>query len=146
MKNILVRLFCLSIFILLASSLYAQSDQDIVAYKQNLMKSNGLHMGMIGQILQKKVPFTDQITSQAKVIELNMALFKEASEKKILGSGTESKAEIWDNWAAFSTAADKAIAAAEALADAKEGDVMSKTRDLGGTCGACHQMFRVPKN
>jgi len=75
------------------------------------------------------------------------SLFPEGST----GTGDESRAkpEIWSNWDDFVQAAEANADAAEALAvTAASGtaeEVGAAVKELGKTCGACHDDYRKPK-
>lgn len=126
-------------------SLFAQDDAEFLSYRQKLMQSNGMHVGLIGQILQKQLPFSAHVSSHAKVIQANNLLLPEAFQKKITAGNHFSKPEIWDNWDQFTAAANKSAQAAAALAAASGSDIGAKLKELGATCGGCHQQFRKPK-
>lgn len=134
---------CLAFFSLTVA---AQDDAAYLTYKQKLMASNGLHMGLIGQVLRGGLPYKDQIKFHALTVESNNRMFAEASKKKIVEGRTDSKANVWTNWDQFAKAAEDSANAAKALAEAGDAAVMGKVRELGATCGACHQTFRKPKN
>ena len=72
-------------------------------------------------------------------------LFPEGS-----GAGeTRAKAEIWTDWKGFVAAAEaNQQAALKLAAAAKTGvasDIAAAREDLGKSCGACHDKYRVPK-
>jgi cytochrome c556 len=121
-------------------------DAQILDYKQKIMQSNANHMQMIGLVLQKDLPFKDQIASQAEVIKLNLMMFAEASKMKIVEGKTDSEPAIWENWSAFQKAAEEAEKAAQNLARADQAGLMQGVRELGGSCGGCHRSFRKPKS
>lgn len=135
--------------LLLPTILSAQSDGAFLKYRQDIMKSNGLHMGMIGHILKNKLPLTEQVASHAWVISKNMRLLEKAYEKKIIRGKTDSKPEIWSHWSTFVSGANKSSRAAKMLADAAQSgnrwEFAGLIKPLGGTCGGCHKYYRKPK-
>jgi cytochrome c556 len=146
MKYVLRSLLCSLLLVFSAFSLFGQDDAEFLIYKQKLMQSNGMHAGLIGQIMQKQLPFNAHVSSHAKIIQLNVLLLPDTFRKKIIAGKTDSKPDVWDKWDQFVAAANKSAQAAAALAAASEGDAGAKMRELGATCGGCHQIFRKPKN
>ena len=134
---------------LISISASAQDNAALLKYRQNLMKANGMSMGMIGSILKDKLPLTKQITSHATAVKMNMLLMEEAYSKKVTIGKTDSKPEVWEMWSKFKQAASNSAQAADGLAKAAaSGDaskIIPKLKAVGQTCGACHKMFRQPK-
>ena len=146
MKHMLISLTGSLVLIMTSLTLFGQDDSQFLTYRQKLMQSNATHMGAIGQIMQKGLPFKSHVSSHATVIQQNSMLFEEAWKKKITDGKTDSKPEVWTNWAGFVNAAKASSNAAAELARAGEGQMMDKMRALGGTCGSCHRNFRKPKS
>ena len=146
MKSMLISLTGSLILIMTSLTLFGQDNSQLLTYRQKLMQSNATHMGLIGQIMQKGLPFKNHISSHATVIQQNSMLFEDAWKKKITEGKTDSKPEVWTNWAGFVNAAKASGNAAAELARASEDQMMDKMRALGGTCGGCHRNFRKPKS
>lgn len=129
-------------------NIQAQDNDSFSAYRQKLMKSNANHMAMIGDVLKNNLPFKNQITSHAKIVEMNSLMTEDAFAKKITSGRTDTKPQTWDDWAAFVAAAKKTADAAKALAETSEsgtGNVMGNVKAIGQACGSCHRQFRKPK-
>ncbi|WP_394730654.1 c-type cytochrome [Altererythrobacter sp. GH1-8] len=66
------------------------------------------------------------------------------------GADTEALEVIWEKPEDFAESADKLIAASEALAAAAAsqdlGAVQQAVKNLGGSCKACHDVFRLDKD
>jgi len=126
----------------------AQDDASYLKYRQNLMKANGMYMGMIGDIMKSNLPLKNDIELLAKTVENNGKLFISAWEKKITAGQTDSKPEIWEKWDQFVQAANKSAMAANSLSMAgASGDssaIGAAMKNVGGTCGGCHKDFRKP--
>lgn len=146
MKKALIVVSCTLIYLLFTLTLNAQDNASILTYKQKLMQSNGLHMGLVGQILKTGLPYENQVGFHAETIENNNRMFVAASKKKITAGKTDSEPAVWDSWRQFSQRGQESSHAAGELAMAAESDIMSKMRVLGSTCGNCHKTFRKPKN
>lgn len=146
MKSMLISLTGSLILIMTSLTLFGQDNSQLLTYRQKLMQSNATHMGLVGQIMQKGLPFKNHISSHATVIQQNSMLFEDAWKKKITEGKTDSKPDVWTNWAGFVSAAKASGNAAAELARASEDQMMDKMRALGGTCGGCHRNFRKPKS
>jgi|APSaa5957512622_1039677.scaffolds.fasta_scaffold211218_1 cytochrome c556 len=149
MKKTLQMILISTIGIFITISASAQDNAALLKYRQNLMKANGMAMGMIGSILKDKLSFTEQVASHALTVKMNMLLMEKAYAKKVTSGKTDSKPEVWAMWPKFKQAAANSAQAADALAvAAATGDptmIFPKLKAVGQTCGACHQTFRQPK-
>jgi cytochrome c556 len=145
LQIILISTICSFIFL----SASAQDNGALLKYRQDIMKSNGMAMGIIGSILKNKLPFAKQIESHALVVKMNMLLMEEAYSKKVTTGKTDTKPETWGMWAEFVTAAKNSASAADSLAKAamtgNSSDIFPKLKAVGQTCGSCHKLFRQPK-
>lgn len=150
MKRLLVIPLLLCFLSIISSPVTAQTNDVLSAYRQKLMKSNGMHMSMIGDILKHGFSFPEQIRSHAGIVRLNGLMMEKAFEEKVTSGKTDSKPEVWTNWVGFIKAAKKsADAAADLAMTAKSGDmsaIQAKMQAAGKTCGGCHRSFRQPKS
>ena len=132
------------------ASLLAQDNGVLLTYRQKIMKSNGLHMSMIGDILKNNLPFKNQIAIHARSIALNSKATPDAWKKKITQGKTDSQPLIWSDWQMFKEKAEISANEAANLANLVEsGDMsaaMAQVRTLGRTCGGCHESYRKPKD
>ncbi len=139
-----IRLFAVA---LLAVPMSARAQgglaQDpIVAYRVEVMKSLGTQAAALGAIMQKKVPFDQNIALHAEAISLGAREALKAFEPKQPGGA--SRPELWDHWADVS-ARFKALdaAAADIAKQAKAGPVDPKTLLAALTCKSCHDLYRI---
>lgn len=106
-------------------------------------------MGSIGTILKNKLPLKDNVATHARIIAINSELMAAGFEKKITAGRTDSQPAVWQQWSKFKTAAMATQRESQKLAEvAKTGstsEIFAQMKNLGGTCGACHQDFRKPK-
>lgn len=128
----------------------AQEDEQVVVYRQKLMKGHGASMGSIGDILKFKLPYSaSHIASHAKALGEYATLIPDAFEKNISEGLTDTKSEAWQNW-------DDFVAKAEALNEAsmklsrlaKDGDmraIMPGVKGVGDACKGCHSVYRKPE-
>lgn len=144
-----IKFLVLLMVLMVPAFVYAQDDAALLKYRQDIMKSNGQRMGMIGHILKNKLPFNDQVAFHAWVIQKNNLLLENAFKKKIIKGRTDSTPAVWSKWMEFSNSAKKSAMAAENLAKAAQSGNVSEfasfIKPLGRSCGGCHKVFRKPK-
>ncbi len=133
----------------IASAAQAQRDNAFIKNRQSLMKAQVGSIKMIGHILKNKAPYKNNIVTHAKIMEEKARLFADAFKKEITAGKTDARPEIWKNWATFTAAAKAHAQESAKLADvAKSGDVAAigaQVKKVGMSCGACHKLFRKPK-
>jgi cytochrome c556 len=98
-------------------------------------------------IAVKETPFDAAVVKKNATTILEK--LKEAHGLFPEGSGggeTRAKAEIWSDRAGFDKAMKDAQAAATAMAAVTaEADYVAAMKTLGGSCKACHDKYRLPK-
>ncbi len=134
---------------LLAAALvpvHAAEPEDIIKYRQAVMKANAGHMAASAAIINGKVDFKSDLAYHAKAIEaINKdvaALFPKDSDF----GDTEALDAVWKKNAEFRKSAQNAARKAEAFARAvAAGDGKNygaRFRELNDACKACHKDFR----
>ena len=121
------------------------------ATRQGLFKVLGFNMGAIGGMARGTVPFDAAIAERnANRIAMLAPMIPEvlfANDTRAFNVTTEALPIIWDQRALFEEKAANLIAAAETFAAvARGGDqaaITAAIRPFGGTCGNCHETFRV---
>lgn len=129
-----------------AASLQAAEPEDIIKYRQAVMKSVGGHMGAAAQIVRGKVQYPDDLGYHADAIARSMktvhGLFPVDSD---FGE-TRALPAVWDKPDEFKKVGeDAAAAAAEFAAAAGGGDpkaLVASFKQLADACKACHKDFR----
>lgn len=123
----------------------ANAQGGVVDARATAMKTLGGSLRRVGQaasVEDARGPAA-AIAGAASRLE---ALFPEGSG----GPPTRSKPEIWQNMADFKVKLAALRDAARALdAAAKGADldaVKAAARNVGGTCGACHRVYRTPRS
>lgn len=117
-------------------------DQDVIDYRQRIMKTLDAQVAAIGQIMSGATP-DDQVVSHLEVIALTASTSLKSFEPKV--EGGESRPEVWANWSDFEARmndfAEKTAAAAkiakEQGKDAAFADIMNAL-----TCKQCHDDYR----
>ena len=120
-------------------------DQDVIDYRQHIMKTMGEQMGAIGMILQNKVP-PDNLALHLKVLAVTATQAKSAFEPKVPGG--DAKPGVWTDWQDFSKRLDELVAAtADLAASAQHDSVAQVGAKMQSTikCKGCHDTYRVPK-
>jgi cytochrome c556 len=135
----------------LALGVRAENDpQEIIKYRQNVMKSLGGHAGAMTALVRGKVDMPNQLLIHAQALHAVTGtistLFPEGSD---FGE-TDAKPEIWTHWDEFEDKARKVDSAAAGLLKTVEqgsdaSQVQMRFKELGESCKACHKKFRAEK-
>jgi cytochrome c556 len=119
----------------------------IVEYRHVLMEAMGKHMGAASRIVRGQVERPQDLALHARALnELGAPL----TELFPAGTGpdavpTDSLPAVWERWDEFvaAAAAYQQATAAFVEATATEGaDTGAAFREVGRTCGGCHDTFR----
>ena len=126
-----------------------EQDEARIGYRQKVMSTIGTNMGAISDILKNRLDVPGAVANHANQMAEAAALIAPAFKKPLTEGATDSKPEIWSDWAKFEVAIADYEAAARALAEAANGSdpgaVGTAMRGLGKSCGGCHKPFRKPK-
>jgi cytochrome c556 len=131
--------------LLAASAAAFGDDQDVIDYRQHVMKTIGEQVGAIQLILENRVP-ADNLAAHLKAIAATAPQAKSAFTPEVAGG--RSKPEVWANWDDFSRRLEKFAAGAQEIADAAAaGDAAAAAARLPATldCKGCHETYRAPK-
>lgn len=142
------RILVLSIGLLgfVALGAHAAESEDIIKYRQNVMKLQGAHLAAAGAIIQGKVDFKSQLGDHVKALQASTkdvpALFPKGSD---FGE-TEAQDSIWKNSADFQKRSkdthDKVNALAKAVAAKDSANYGARFKDVADSCKACHKDYR----
>jgi cytochrome c556 len=124
----------------------APEPEDIIKYRQNVMKSNGAHMAAIGAIINGKVDYKGHLADHARAVQaINKdipGLFPKDSDF----GDTKALDGVWSKRAEFEKRAKDAKEKSDALAKAVSGGdnkvIGAKFKELSDSCKACHKDFR----
>lgn len=129
-----------------AGASISQAQNDPISARKALMKANGESMRVIKASVDANGPAAPVAAEAAKVA----ANMKAAAVHFVPGSekgDTKAAPEIWTNLGDFQKLDNDSHAAALKLeASARGGDmkmVAADFGDLGKTCGACHNKYRL---
>jgi cytochrome c556 len=132
----------------------ADEPPNMVKYRQNFMKANSAHLGMIAAVVKGEVSLTDEVEENAEALAelgemLNANLQQLFPEGTAKGSGVETRAlpAIWEKWGDFEQVAMRFQQETAKLAEiAEDGDMAAIGQQVGVLgkegCGACHETFR----
>ena len=131
---------------LMTGAVFAAEPEDIIKYRQNVMKANGAHMAATAAIVQGKVDFKNQLGDHVKALQaINKdiaALFPKDSD---FGE-TKALDAVWKNNADFQKhakdTAQKADALAKTVAAGDSKNYGARFKELSETCKSCHKDFR----
>lgn len=130
-----------------AATAHAESEpEDLIKYRQNVMKSSGANAAAATAIVQGKVEFKDRLRAHAQALVTSTrnipALFPKGSD---FGE-TEALDAVWtkpDDFAKRAKDAQaKAVAFEKAVAANDTKSYAAKLKDLGDSCKACHKDYR----
>jgi cytochrome c556 len=149
MKRVTMRsLFALGfvLVMLIPIVLRAAEPQDIIKYRQNVMKANGAHLAAAAAIIQGKVDYKNQLNVHVQALQALTSdipgLFPKGSDF----GDTRAKDAVWENRAEFDKRAknlkDKVAAFAKAVKSGKREAMLAAFKDVGEDCKACHKDFR----
>jgi cytochrome c556 len=134
----------LSLAILLNAAARAD-DQEVVDYREHIMKTMGEQAASLNMILQQKAP-AENFAVHARILAVTAATAKKAFEPKVQGGN--AKPEVWANWSEFAQKLDALTAATADFAKlAQSGGAAAAGPKLQATltCKGCHDTYRVPK-
>lgn len=136
----------LSLLLLAPLALRAAEPENIIKYRQNMMKAIGSHTAAAGAIIQGKVDYKKDLAEHARALKALTrdipGLFPPDSDF----GDTKAKNEVWSKRADFEKAAHNAKVKVEAFAKAVQGGnaqtIAARFKDMGEGCKACHKDFR----
>jgi cytochrome c556 len=135
-----------------ADSHATKSTNADVAARHAMMGLVGQNMGVLGSTAKGEIAFNAGLV-QAAAANLNM--LAKIDPTTLWTAGTEqgaadlsrAKPEIWSDPAGFAQKFEDMASASAALMDAADLEaVRAGMGPLGGSCKACHESYRGPKN
>ncbi len=145
-KHVLTVVATVCTIVGLSTAHAADEPENIIKYRQNVMKGVGAHITNIAAVVKGQVTITDNLMTDAQGVANGLA-----NVDKLFPAGTESGktnalAAIWEDRAGFSKALADAQAAAKNILDAVASNditVIGKALGaLGKSCGGCHKPYR----
>ncbi|MCL6706401.1 cytochrome c [Pseudomonas sp. R2.Fl] len=118
--------------------------------RQEMMKRVGGAMGAIGAIAKGEKPFDAEVirASLETMAEVGKTFPDQFPAGSEVGMDSEAAPAIWERPDEFKAKAAALVTAAEgqlAQLPADQAGVGAVMKAVGGTCGACHETFRLKK-
>ena len=121
-------------------------DQEVIDYREHIMKTMREQVAAMNQMRQGKIS-PDQVAVHAQILAITATTAKNAFTPKVAGG--EAKPDVWANWQDFSKRLDDLVAATSDLAKAaKTGGMAAVGPKLqsGLPCKGCHDQYRDEKD
>lgn len=119
-------------------------DQDVIDYRQHIMKTMGEQVAAIGMISEHRAPVYG-LAVHAQVLAITAATAKKAFESKTPGGN--AKPDIWERWPDFAKRLDVLVAATNELATIAKDDgfpaAETKVKAVSLVCKSCHDAYGV---
>jgi cytochrome c556 len=135
-----------SMALLIPMTLHAAEPEDIIKYRQNMMRAIGGHTAAAGAVVQGKVDYKNQLPEHVHAL---LALTSDIPALFPKGSDfgdTKAKDEVWSNRAEFEKhakdAKDKVAAFAKSVQGGNQQAIAARFKEIGESCKACHKDFR----
>lgn len=130
----------------------ADTPENLVKYRQAVMKAIGGHTGSIAAVVKGEVAFGSHVAAHARGIKDMSLLVDDIFPPNSTYDDYDKTAAlpaIWKEPAKFKQAVDNFKAAAAKLAQVAEsgdqGAIAAGFGELGKSCGGCHKPFRHKK-
>ncbi len=130
-------------------ALAVDAPEDVIKYRQGIMKSHAAHIGAIGAVVKGEVSYSGHVAAHARALESTASMLSDIFPEGSGAGKTRAKAEIWQDRMKFD-AAVKAFqtATGELVKIADSGDMAALgagLQNVGKACGGCHKPFRAKK-
>lgn len=154
---ILMKRWALAILsvVIFSSASSAQDVEGAVKARQGLMQVYAHYLGTLGAMAKGEVDYNAEAAgaaaaSLAALTNLDQSnLWPQGSDNEALGDKTRALPALWTTWPAVAESGKAYRDAVAAMADAAGTDLASlqgAMKDLGGSCGGCHKLYRQPAN
>ncbi|EHS50627.1 cytochrome c prime [Rhizobium sp. PDO1-076] len=118
--------------------------------RQEMMKKTGGAMGALAAIAKGEKPFDAEVVkaSLTTMVEVGKTFPDQFPAGSETGLETEASPKIWENMEDFKSKSMALVTAAEAQLASMPTDqagVGAVMKAVGGTCGTCHETYRLKK-
>ena len=131
---------------LMAGTAFAAEPEDIIKYRQNVMKSQGAHLAATAAIIQGKVDYKNQLGDHVKALQATTKDIPSLFPKDSDFGETKALDAVWQKNADFQKLAkdtqQKTDALAKAVAANDSKNYGARFKDVADSCKACHKDFR----
>ncbi|MCZ2721652.1 cytochrome c [Marinomonas sp. 15G1-11] len=152
MKKTLIALpIMLSSLLIGAGSVNAADVDKAIEIRQSYMSMIAFNVGIVGNMAKGKTEYDADIARNAAQ---NLELLSKINYQSMWPEGssnadvddTRAKMEIWTDTDGFTEKHNNFAKSAQnlaSIADKGLNNLRSGMKDIGGTCGSCHQGFRI---
>ncbi len=135
-----------------AQALAVDEPENVIKYRQSVLKAIGGHTGAIVAVVKGEVSYVGDVAAHARAIhemsKLLPGLFPEGTGRDSYPE-TRALPELWNDRARFEASAkDLQVQSAKLAEVAEGGDIAAigaQLQNLGNVCGSCHKPFRAKK-
>ena len=139
--------------IVAGQALAVDEPENVIKYRQAVMKAIGGHTGAIAGVVKGEVSFVGDVAAHARGINEMSKLITHmfpAGTDNVTMKDTRALPAIWEDKGKFDAAAKGLESESAKLIDvAQGGDVAAigaQLQNVGKACGACHKPFRAEEN
>ncbi len=148
-KNLISSAILLLVLVIigLPNAQAADEANDVIKFRQNVMKGVGAHINNIAAVTKGKITFRGNLVSDAQGIVNGLATAGDLFPKGTEGGKTNALTSIWEDPAGFEKVLEESRKLAEQLLDVIQttGDIQDIGMALGAlgkSCGQCHEPYR----
>jgi cytochrome c556 len=136
-----------ALFAIFLPTLVSANDQDVIDYRERIMKTLDEQAAAVGMILSSAAP-GENMAAHLQAIALTAQIALKAFEPKVVGG--EAKPEVWSNWADFSKRMNEfsknSLEAAAMAKDKGYDDAALGIKIVDALpCKSCHDLYRKEK-
>ncbi|MBX7201284.1 MAG: cytochrome c [Rhodospirillaceae bacterium] len=127
------------------SGIARADNQDVIDYRQHIMKTLGEQSQSLAMVMQGKAP-AENVAMHAQILAVTAATVEAAFKEKVAGG--ESKPDVWAKWDDFSKRAKELSANMADLAKTAQAggvDAVKPKLQAALTCRGCHETYREQK-
>lgn len=120
-------------------------NQDVIDYREHIMKTMGEQAQSLTMVAQGKAP-AENVVIHAKLLAVTAATAEKAFTAKVPGG--EAKPDVWAKWDDFSKKMKELVANTADLAKTAEAgglDAVKPKMAAALTCKGCHDVYREQK-
>ena len=127
----------------------SDAPTNVIKYRQTAMRASASHITNIFSVLKGDTSFVENIGANARAISDIAVMIPDMFPAGSGENDTAALPAIWQDWAKFEAfAAAMKIAADKVVAAVEKGNmaaVDTGAREIGKSCGSCHEPFRKKK-
>ncbi|MEE2694114.1 MAG: cytochrome c [Pseudomonadota bacterium] len=125
----------------------ADDADDVIKFRQNVMKGVGAHINNIAAVAKGKITFRGNLVSDAQGIINGLATAGDLFPKGTDGGKTNALSSVWEDPSGFEEALSESHKRAIQLLDVIQGsggitEIGIALGALGKSCGQCHKPYR----